>query len=104
MPRGIDPKDWEVISEIACDIVNAEMIEDDILTNSYTLRMLDTLNGFRKRYGDHPALLATIGDYLESPAERKRYYHRALQIARETNDLEEVDEILDSLRQLEEGE
>lgn len=101
MPRGIKPDDWDVVTQIACDIVNADAIDDEILSDSHMQRMLDTLNEFRGRYGDHPALLATIGDYAKSPAEKRKYYLRALRIARDLRDQDEVNEILDSLQQLE---
>jgi GH25 family lysozyme M1 (1,4-beta-N-acetylmuramidase) len=101
MPKGIDPSDWDIIHDIAIEVVNASSMSDDILMASKNQRMLDQLAEFHKKYGDHPAILATIADYLDDENERKGMYLKALSIAKSQNDQDEIREIEDSLKDLE---
>lgn len=101
MPKGIDKSDWDQVHQMACDVANAAVMEDDVLMESRNSAMLDLLSCLRDKYGDHPSIIATIADYLDDPEERKAQYLKALAIAKEQGDQSEIAEIQDSLRQLE---
>lgn len=102
MPEGIDKSDWDEVRQMACYIVNAALMEDDVLLASRNSAMLDLLASLQEKYGDHPSILATIGDYLDDPTERRTQYMKALAIARAQRNQPEIEEITDSLRSLEE--
>ena len=101
MPEGIDKSDWDTVHQMACDVANASLLEDDVLRASRNTAMLDLLGNLQKKYGDHPSILATIGDYLDDPADRRRQYTKALSIAKAQGKQYEIEEIEDSLKDLE---
>lgn len=101
MPKGISKDDWDVVHQLACDIVNASAAGDDVLSQSRTVEVIATLEDLLKKYGAHPSLLATIGDYLEDASERMVYYRKALALAKAQAYTEEIEEILDSISDLE---
>ena len=101
MPEGIEKEDWDVLHQLAVDGVNAAMMEDEVLMASRNVVILDYLEVLQKKYGDHPSILATKGDYLDDPAERKETYLKALAIAKKQNKQDEITEILESLNELE---
>ena len=102
MPTGIDKSDWDLVHQMACDVANAAIMKDDVLMASKNAAMLYLLSTLRAKYGEHPSILATIGDYLDDPAERKTMYLMALSIAKDRADQKEVAEITDSLKGLDE--
>jgi hypothetical protein len=100
MPRGIEKTDWNEVHQLACDIANAAMQEDDVLAESKTEALLELLRMLLEKYPEHPSLIATIGDYLEDNLDRRAHYMKALAIARRWQYLEEIREIEDSLAEL----
>ena len=100
MPEGIEKSDWDTVHQMAVDVANASIIEDDSLLASRNLAMLTLLSTLNKKYGDHPSILATIGDYLDDPKERRDKYLEALSIAEEQGNQTEIDEIEESLIEL----
>lgn len=101
MPKGIDKSDWDMVHQMAVDAANAAIMDDNVLLDFKIVAMLDLLSRLQKKYGDHPSLIATIGDYLGNPIDRRKQYEKALAIAKEQQYQEEIEEIEDSLRKLE---
>jgi len=66
--------------------------------------MLALLDELEAKYGQQPRILAMRADYLDSFPERRALYEQALELARKAHDGKEIDEILDSIRELEEEE
>ena len=93
---------WARVHQKACDIANARLMHDDIMSAVHKTGMLEVLNELEEEYGVHPAILATRADYVESLQERRRLFNEALSLARQRGDAFEVAEILDSLRSLDE--
>jgi hypothetical protein len=100
MPLGIDKSDWDRVHQMACDVANAAISSDDDLMASKNAAMLDLLATLRHKYGDNPAIIATIADYLDDPTDRRAHYMKALSIATEQGNDGEIEEIKDSLRTL----
>lgn len=61
------------------------------------MRLLDELE---KKYGPQSRILATRADYLESFSERRALYEQSLELARNAQETEEIEEIMDSINQL----
>jgi len=101
MPKGIDKSDWDIVHQMALDVANAAMQDDDTLSDFKSKILLDYLFKLNKKYNDHPSILATIGDYLNDAAERKKIYEKALAIAIKSNNEFEIAEISDELKELE---
>ena len=101
MPKGIDKSDWDMVRQMAVDVANAAIMDDKVLMDSRNVAILDLLSELQKKYGDHPSLIATIGDYLDDPIDRRKQYEKALAIAKKQHYQEEIEEIEDSLRKLE---
>lgn len=49
--------EWDPLKGIAESVLNADAADDDGLTASLRLDMVELLDGLRVRYGDHPVLL-----------------------------------------------
>lgn len=65
------------------------------------MTLLDELEG---KYGPQSKILATRADYLDGFSERRTLYLPALDLARKAHDTKEIEEILDSIKQLGEEE
>ena len=100
MPKGIEKEDWDRIHELACEVVNATLNEDEILSESRNETLLAALRELKEKYGKHPSILATIGDFTEEKEERMKIYSRALERAKEMNFEEEIFEITESIQDL----
>lgn len=70
------------------------------MTSVHTVGMLEVLDELEEEFGRHPAILATRADYVESREERLKLFNEALALARKKGDALEEEEILDSLRDL----
>jgi len=92
---------WQRVLEKACDIANASSADDHVLGEVYKAQMLNLLDELEEEFGLHPEILDTRADYLDDPVVRRALYMRALEIARDRRDQEEVEVILQSLRDLE---
>ncbi len=62
--------------------------------------MMALLDELDAKYGPQSQLLATRADYLESLAERRALYEQALNLTRKAHDLNEIEEIMDSINEL----
>jgi hypothetical protein len=93
---------WSPIHLKALDVANAAMRDDFLMVGVYTEQMLNLLDELEEQFGVQPAILTTRADYLDDPAERRRFFEEALLLARKLGDREEEAEILDSLETEEE--
>lgn len=86
-PAGIDPRDWDRVHGIAVACANS--MADEVLERNRR-RMRELLARLRSKYGDHPSLLATEGDYASSPQEAVDLYKRALDLSLDTRNTREA--------------
>jgi hypothetical protein len=101
MKPRIVKSDWDQVHELACDIVNAIAMDDEILSQSRRVSLLDLLNDLEQKYGEHPSIIATRGDFCENRDESMACFQKALKLARFYKDEIEEIEILDSINNLE---
>ncbi len=66
----ISKVEWDVITRIACDIVNYTIAEDEIAAGSKRKEILKELNRLRSIHGDEPSIIHIIGVYTRN-AKRK---------------------------------
>ncbi|MGV3662666.1 MAG: hypothetical protein ACO1TE_20955 [Prosthecobacter sp.] len=98
--KPISQEAWSAVHQKACDIVNASLMEDEVLMASGQAAMLDILDALEAQFGRQTAVLATRADYVEGADARRQLLEEALVLAREQGDGFEVEEILDSLQRL----
>ncbi len=92
---------WDRVHEKACDVVNASRTDNDPMYEVYREQMLDILDELEVEFGAQSRILDTRADYIDDPLERHRLYSKALELAREQNDQDEIEVVLESLRNLE---
>jgi len=97
-------QDWERVTDKACDIANATEDDGDPMYEVHVEGMMALLDELASKYGPQSRILATRADYLESFSERRALYEQALDLARKAHDMEEIEEIQDSINQLTEEE
>lgn len=100
MPKGISKSDWDQVTELACDVANASEAGDDKREAAASSKLLQYLSDLEEKYGEHPSIISTIGDFADGFEERMSYYERALALAREQGNTREEQETLDSIRHL----
>jgi len=100
MKQRVLKADWQPVLDAACEVANAVMMDDPVLSASKRERLMDLLSGLERKYGERAMITATRGDFLEEPLEAKKCLERALDLARAEEDSEEELEILDSLNYL----
>ncbi|HEY5892303.1 MAG TPA: hypothetical protein VIT91_03640 [Chthoniobacterales bacterium] len=101
MKPSIAKPDWDRVHQAACDIVNAYTMGDEILGQSKRERLFDVLDELEEKYGEHPSIIATRGDFSENRDEAMACFQKALKLARFYGDKEEEAGILDSIENLE---
>src|SRR5687768_2471737 len=102
MKPHIEKVDWDQVTELACDVVNASAMDDEILQQAKLAGLFALLNDLEAKYGPHPSIIATRGDFTENPAEALLHLQEALTLARYYDDRVEQEEILDSIESLKE--
>jgi len=100
MKPRIEKADWDRVHELACEIVNATSINDEILSDSKHQSLFYVFDDLESRYGRHPSIIATRGDFTEDPNEALALFQQALELARFYDDKAEEEEILDSIKNL----
>lgn len=93
---GISTKDWDIIHELALDIVNSN--EDR--SKQYTVQLLNFLEALEKKYGELPSILATRADYIDDILEKEELYEYAHTLSEKRNDLQNCIETAHSLSEL----
>lgn len=102
--KGITKEVWSQVVDKAVEIGNAAMRDDFLMVGIHRAQMLDLLDELEEEHGLHPALLATRADFSDDIVERRRLFKQALALARSQGDEDEEAEILDSLREPDDGE
>lgn len=92
---------WSNVHGKALEIGNAWMRDDEIMAGVYVEQMMEVLDELEDEFGRHAMLVSTRADFLRDDEERRALYEVALILAKEQGDHEEVEEILDSLREME---
>jgi hypothetical protein len=100
--KTISKAAWDRVIEKACDVANATRTDDDPMYDVYHEQMLDMLDELEAEFGTQSRILDTRADYTDDPLERRRLYNKALELARDQNDQDEIEVVLQSLRDLEE--
>ena len=77
-PDGISTEEWDRVHAAAVDIVNATVVEDDVLCAHHTQRLLDILDELEVTYGRIPSILDTRADYTDDPSVAISLYEEAL--------------------------
>jgi uncharacterized Fe-S radical SAM superfamily protein PflX len=92
---------WDRVIEKACDVANATRTDDDPMYDVYREQMLELLDELEAEFGTQSKILDTRADYIDNPLERRRLCTKALELAREQNDQDEIEVVLQSLHDLE---
>ncbi len=103
-PMKICRQDWDRVIEKACDIANATENDADPMFEVHVEGMMTLLDELEARYGPQSKILATRADYLDGFLERRTLYEQALDLAKKDHDAKEIEEIMDSIKQLGEEE
>lgn len=93
---------WDRVIEKACDVANATRTEDDPMYDVYREQMLEILDELEAEFGTQSRILDTRADYIDDPLERRRLCAKALELAIEQKNQDEIEVVLQSLRDLEE--
>jgi hypothetical protein len=93
-------QEWSEVHQIACDIANSSLMDDDVLVAHHHERMTELLDRLDAIYGPNASLIATRADYADDLVERRQLYDSALKLARYTFDTTEEVEILESIAAL----
>ncbi|RYD17418.1 MAG: hypothetical protein EOP88_26685 [Verrucomicrobiaceae bacterium] len=80
-PDGISTADWNRVHEAACRIVNAIMMDDDVLSDHHTSSLFEILDELERRYGRLPSILATRADFSDDPLEAIPLLEEALALS-----------------------
>jgi hypothetical protein len=100
-PDGIPTSEWGRVHELAVEIANTSMQDDDVLSEAKAEEMLSCLRELRIRYGDLPSILGTLADYTDDEVERYDLYARAVAEARRIGDDKNLLILLESILELE---
>ncbi len=100
----ISQEDWDRVIEKACDVANATETDSDPMYEVHVEGIMALLDELEAKYGQQSRILATRADYLESFSERRTLHEQALDLARKAHDGQAIEEILDSVSELEEEE
>jgi hypothetical protein len=93
---------WDRVIEKACDVANATRADNDPMFDVYREQMLELLDELEAEFGVQSRILDTRADYIDDPLERRRLCTRALELARAQNNQDEIEVVLQSLRDLDE--
>lgn len=93
---------WDRVFEKACDVANATETDDDPMYEVYREQMLEILDDLEEEFGAQSRIHDIRADYLDDPLDRRCLYLKALELAREENDPDQVEVVLQSLRDLDE--
>jgi len=81
-PDGISTEDWDVVHELAVEIVNANG-EREERCRAHLLSYLDEL---QEKYGERPSILATRADYVGDARSKEELLRRAYALAQARGD------------------
>ena len=72
------------------------------MNDIHRVQMLEILDDLEEEFGVQSLILDTRADYLDDSYERRRLYIKALKLARDEKDPDQVEVVLQSLRDLDE--
>ena len=99
--KRIAKVDWDRVHELACEIANATIQDDDVLSESKTEALMCVLKELEAKYGICSRITGTIADYAEGDRQLA-LYREALSQAKAEGDVENEKLILDSLAEIRE--
>jgi|ERR1041384_737323 hypothetical protein len=99
-PGGIPVSEWDRVHELAVEVANASMQDDDVVSDAKTEEMLCYLRELRVRHGDLPSILGTLADYTDDELERYDLYARGVAEARRLSDGKNLMILLESILEL----
>jgi acetoin utilization deacetylase AcuC-like enzyme len=99
--KTISKEAWNRVIEKACDVANATQVEDDPMYEVHRQQMIEILDELEEEYGENSRIYDTRADYVDDPIESRRLCMKALELAKEKNDQDEIKIIQQSLRDLE---
>lgn len=92
--------DWDRVHELACEIVNAFSVNDDVLAASKREALMSVLQELELKYGPCSTITATVADFTEEEGERSRLYQKALRQVKAEGDAEGERLILESIAEM----
>jgi hypothetical protein len=100
----ISREDWGRVLEKARDITEAAKPPADPMHEVHLEGMMTLLDELEVKYGRRSQIIATRADYLEDRSRRLELYQQALDLAKECHDVNEINEILDSINHLDDDD
>lgn len=97
---GISTNDWEVVKEFAAEIANARCANDETTSDITAQKLLRYLDHLEAKYGKLSSILATRADYTSDLRQRVRLLQEAYELARISNDRENLTLTAAALAQL----
>jgi hypothetical protein len=97
---GISTEDWEVVQDYASKIANAACADDERTSDFVTEKLLRYLECLEAKYGKLPGILATRADYTSDLSQRLKLLQEAYDLARQSNDKENLTLTASSLARL----
>lgn len=94
---GISGEDWDVVHELAVDLVNASTSDSALQLRGRLLAFLDHLES---KYGSVPSILATRADYVDNPRLKESLLNDAHFLAESQRDIANALLIAHSLAEL----
>ena len=90
----IPPYIYEHVAELAADITNATLADDDALAESLYQRIQLYHEEQLAAGRSHPFIIETLADYTDDAAQALRYYEQALAMSRHMSSDEPTETIL----------
>jgi hypothetical protein len=79
---GISTNDWDIVHELAVEVVNATEEEHDKRRTA----LVNYLAQLEKKYGERPSILATWADYIDNSDGKQQLLVRAYTLAHARQD------------------
>jgi len=83
---GISDKDWDIVQDLAVDVVNARIAGDLEDHEILRLRLLAYLDTLEATYGALPSILHTRANYVHDQGAREELLRRAYELAESRSD------------------
>ena len=99
-PDGISGEDWDFVHELALEMLEHSVHEDEAGREDVRRRMLDYLDWLQTKYGSLPSIFATKADYVDDIGKQEELLLRAWDLAEERGDRLNAVEIAHSLAEL----
>lgn len=97
---GISGEDWNKVVETSGAIIDASLMDDEVLLQFATQNLFDVLDALEQKYGPLPSLTSTRADFTEDTQEGQRLLELAYQQAIVLDDRSNLLLICQSLAEL----